>query len=81
MWISFNPHEEADPTYQRFVLKPPPDAAVVEINYDDNPWFPDVLRREMGIAAASISTPAMHIWRGKPRKIQRRRDFCGQSAC
>ena len=69
VWISFNPHEEADPTYQRFVLKPPPDAVVVEINHDDNPWFPDVLRREMEYCRSVDFDAYMHIWRGKPRKI------------
>ena len=69
VWISFNPHEEADPTYQRFVLKPPPDAVVVEINHDDNPWFPGVLRREMEYCRSVDFDAYMHIWRGKPRKI------------
>lgn len=69
VWISFNPHEDGDPTYQRFVLNPPPDAVVVEINYDDNPWFPDVLRREMEHCRRVDFDAYMHIWRGKPRKI------------
>ena len=69
IWISFNPDEEADPTYQRFVVKPPPDAVVVEINYDDNPWFPGVLRREMEYCRSVDFDAYMHIWRGRPRKI------------
>lgn len=69
IWISFNPDEEGDPTYQRFVAKPPPDAVVVEINYDDNPWFPDVLRREMEYCRSVDFDAYMHIWRGRPRKI------------
>lgn len=71
IWISFNPDEEANPTYQRFVLKPPPDAVSVEINYDDNPWFPDVLRREMEYCRSVDFDAYMHIWRGKPRKISK----------
>lgn len=69
IWISFNPDEESDPTYQRFVVKPPPEAVVVEINYDDNPWFPDVLRREMEYCRSVDFDAYMHIWRGRPRKI------------
>lgn len=69
IWISFNPDEESDPTYQRFVVKPPPEAVVVEINYDDNPWFPGVLRREMEYCRSADFDAYMHIWRGKPRKI------------
>lgn len=69
VWISFNPHEDGDPTYQRFVANPPPDAVVVEINYDDNPWFPDVLRREMEYCRSVDFDAYMHIWRGRPRTI------------
>lgn len=69
IWVSFNPKETNDPTYQRFVVKPPPDAVVVEINYDDNPWFPGVLRREMEYCRAIDFDAYMHIWRGKPRTI------------
>lgn len=69
IWVSFNPKETNDPTYQRFVAKPPPDAVVVEINYDDNPWFPGVLRREMEYCRSVDFDAYMHIWRGKPRKI------------
>lgn len=71
IWISFNPGEESDPTYKRFVVNPPPDAVVVEINYDDNPWFPDVLRREMEYCRSVDFDAYMHIWRGKPRKISK----------
>lgn len=69
IWVSFNPKETNDPTYQRFVVKPPPGAVVVEINYDDNPWFPGVLRREMEYCRSVDFDAYMHIWRGKPRKI------------
>ena len=69
IWVSFNPKETNDPTYQRFVVKPPPDAVVVEINYDDNPWFPGVLRREMEYCRSVDFDAYMHIWRGRPRKI------------
>lgn len=37
IWVSFNPHDASDPTYQRFVLNPPPGARVVEMNWQDNP--------------------------------------------
>lgn len=71
IWVSFNPKETNDPTYQRFVVKPPPDAVVVEINYDDNPWFPGVLRREMEYCRSVDFDAYMHIWRGKPRTISK----------
>lgn len=46
IWVTFNPELETDETYQRFVVNPPANAFVVEVNYYDNPWFPDVLEQE-----------------------------------
>src|SRR5215831_794817 len=45
--VSFNPELETDETYQRFIAHPPRDAVLMKVNYDQNPWFPQVLRREM----------------------------------
>jgi phage terminase large subunit len=46
IWVSLNPELETDETFQRFVVNPPDGAVVVEINYRDNPWFPEVLEKE-----------------------------------
>lgn len=67
IWITFNPDQESDPTYQLFVAKPNPDAIVVEINYFDNPWLPDVLRREAERCRLVDPDAYAHIWLGKCR--------------
>lgn len=46
IWVSFNPELDTDDTYKRFVLNPPPGAAVVKTSWRDNPWFSDVLKDE-----------------------------------
>lgn len=46
IWVSFNPLDEMDATYQRFVVEPPPGSFVVKVNYDQNPWFPETLEAE-----------------------------------
>jgi phage terminase large subunit len=46
IWISFNPELETDETYQKFVLNPPQESVVTKINWSDNPWFPETLRKE-----------------------------------
>jgi len=38
-WIIFNPKLITDFVYQRFVVKPPPNAVVKKINYLDNPFL------------------------------------------
>jgi phage terminase large subunit len=64
IWVSFNPDLETDETYQRFVLHPPPGAVVCKLNYSDNPWFPDVLRREMEHMRATDPDAYQHVWLG-----------------
>ncbi len=46
IWVSFNPDQESDPTYQRFVKHPPPNAIVRMVSWRDNPHFTEELRAE-----------------------------------
>lgn len=69
IWITFNPGEEADPTYQRFVLAPPPGAVVKKVNWHDNPWLPKVLRDEMEYLRRVDYDAYLHVWEGEPRTI------------
>lgn len=66
IWISFNPNMKSDATYQRFVVNPPENCINVEINYMDNPFFPDVLREEMKACKALNYPKYEHIWLGIP---------------
>lgn len=68
IWLSFNPELEDDPVYQEYVVTPPDDAMVVKINYDDNPFFPDVLRKEMESDRRKNPELAKHIWDGQCKK-------------
>ncbi|MCH5201901.1 MAG: PBSX family phage terminase large subunit [Oscillospiraceae bacterium] len=66
IWISFNPNMKTDPTYDRFITNKPNNCISVEMNYMDNPWFPDVLREEME-ACKQLNYPKYeHIWLGVP---------------
>lgn len=65
IWVTFNPDREEDATYQRFIKTPPPDSIVELVNYNDNPWFPDVLRREMDYDKEVDYGKYEHIWLGK----------------
>jgi phage terminase large subunit len=67
IWVSFNPNEDTDPTYQRFVVKPPPDAVVSELNWQDNPWFPPELAKEKDYDYSVDPDAADHTWGGKTR--------------
>lgn len=64
IWLTFNPELESDETYQRFVAKPPNGARVVKINWHDNPWFPETLRREKDELKARDPDGYQNIWEG-----------------
>jgi len=66
IWLTFNPRNILDDTYQRFVLHPPADALIKKINYTENPWFPDTLRVEMEAMRERDPELAAHIWDGEP---------------
>lgn len=46
VWLTWNPEVDGSPTDLRFVKSVPDGAKIVELNYTDNPWFPDVLEQE-----------------------------------
>ena len=68
IWLSFNPELEDDYIYQNFVVTPPDGAIVVNMNWRDNPWFPEVLRREMDSLKRKSEEDYQHIWEGRPRQ-------------
>jgi phage terminase large subunit len=46
IWVSWNPESKLSPTHKRFREETPDDCKIVEINYSDNDWFPEVLNQE-----------------------------------
>lgn len=66
IWVSFNPGEANDPTYQMFVGQPPPRSIVRKVGYKDNPWLPDVLREEAETLRTRDPEAYAHVWGGDP---------------
>lgn len=64
LWFSWNPRYKTDPVDKFFRKNPPPDAISIMINWRDNPWFPEVLRKEMAHDFAIDPDKAEHIWNG-----------------
>lgn len=65
LWAIWNPRLDGSPVDQRFRKTPPADAQVVEVNWNDNPFFPpelDALRRQ-DQARMDPDTYA-HVWEG-----------------
>ncbi|WP_265497293.1 PBSX family phage terminase large subunit [Providencia rustigianii] len=65
IWVTWNPERDGSATDKRFRKNPPDNAVVVEMNYDDNPWFPSVLEDERVNDQARLdSATYAWIWEG-----------------
>ena len=64
IWISFNPNEETDATYKKFVLNTPPNSCIHLVNWYNNPWFPKELNAERQHMLATDPEAYTHIWEG-----------------
>ncbi len=76
IWVCFNPRDETDPTYVRYVTRMPSNARRVLINWDDNPWFPAGLNEERlsmlnninsttdDSERSQLQTDYDHVWNG-----------------
>jgi phage terminase large subunit len=66
LFFTWNPRFSGDPI--ETLLRgptPPPDAVVVEVNFEDNPWFPSVLQDEMNYDKSRDPDKYAHIWLGE----------------
>jgi phage terminase large subunit len=69
LWFSWNPKADTDPV--DVLLRgpsPPPEAIVVQANYKDNPWLPDVLKAEIEYDQQRDPDKFRHIWLGEYQK-------------
>ena len=64
IWVTWNPERKNSATHKRFRENPPEGAKIVEINYSDNPWFPEVLEKERQDDFAKRPDQYAHIWEG-----------------
>lgn len=76
LWFSWNPDKETDPVDRMFRGKnPPPDAIIRKVTFEDNPWFPDVLKREMEWDRRRDPEKYAHIWLGDYQRHSEARVF------
>lgn len=65
IWIVLNPRNATDPTYRRFIAQQHDDVMACKVSWRDNPFFPDVLRKEMEKLQQIDPEAAAHIWEGE----------------
>lgn len=65
IWFSWNPRYDSDAVDKFFRGgSRPEDATVIEVNWYDNPWFPEVLRKEKDQDYNADPEMAEHVWGG-----------------
>lgn len=64
LWFTWNPYLDTDPI--EFLRKPhaPEDLILKEVNWQDNPWFPSVLKEEMEYDKRRDIDKFTHVWEG-----------------
>lgn len=81
---TYNPELDDDPVHARYALKPQDDVCVVELNWRDNPWFPEVLRKEKDRTYELDETEGKvkynWIWEGKTLPAVEGAIFAGEVA-
>ena len=76
LWFTWNPSEPTDPV--DVLLRggtPPDESVIIPVNYTDNPWFPEVLRKDMEYDKRRDPDKYAHIWRGEYQKNSEARVF------
>ena len=76
MIFTWNPRYEDDPIDRLLRgVNPPPAATIVRVNYQDNPWFPSVLKDEMNYDMKRDMEKYQHVWLGEYVKNTESRVF------
>ena len=71
IWIKYNPDNETDPTYKRFHNRTE-EAWFIHTTWKNNPFFPDVLRKEMEWCKKTDYDKYLWVWEGQPLKVKQR---------
>ncbi len=77
MWFTWNPEEEEAPI-ETFFDKYPEDSELVTMNYYDNPFFPEVLRKEVEAVKEYDYEKYLHIYEGDYLTISDAQVFRGK---
>ena len=64
IWVTYNPESPDSATHRRFRENPSLDSRLAEINWRDNPWFPEVLNRERLEDYRKRPDTYDHVWEG-----------------
>jgi phage terminase large subunit len=64
-WVTWNPESKHSATHHRFRVNTPDNSKIVECNWSDNPWFPNVLDAQRREDLEKRPDNYEHIWEGQ----------------
>ena len=65
IWVSYNPESPDSATHKRFREHPSAQTKIAELNWQDNPWFPEVLNAERLEDQRLRPDTYGHVWEGE----------------
>lgn len=65
IWFSWNPRRKSDAVDEFFRHLSPDDSTIIQANWRDNPWFPEVLDQERKRDLELYPDRYGHIWEGE----------------
>jgi phage terminase large subunit len=64
VWVTWNPERKNSDTHKRFRQTSPGRSKIVEMNWRDNPWFPETLNRKRLDDMEKRPDSYAHVWEG-----------------
>ena len=62
VWVTWNPENKNSATHKRYRLDAPENSRIVQLNFFDNPWFPNVLELERKEDLLRRPDTYGHVW-------------------
>jgi phage terminase large subunit len=78
IWVTFNPEQESDTIYQRFVVNAEASDYVCRVNWDQNPYFTPELEDERQRMLRTDPDRYDNIWEGNPIRFSKAQVFHGK---
>lgn len=64
LWVTWNPGRKTAAVEKRYRQSKDPRVKIVQMNWRDNPWFPDVLERKRQRCLIDTPDDYDHVWEG-----------------
>jgi phage terminase large subunit len=78
LWVTWNPESKRAPVHKRFRESKDSRYKIVEMNWRDNPWFPEVLNRQRLRDKKERPEQYGHIWEGEMASFREGAYFAAQ---